>query len=85
MKIGMMWQDCSNLPLSIKIREAIAYYQNKYGTIPTLIMVNPKTAIDEDCNQFAIEISRSIMKNHIWLGMSNEDNLLSELNIRRIK
>ena len=69
-RIGMIWFDNSSLPLSTKIRQAIDYYQKKYGAIPTKIMVNPKDFVE--CNEFAIEKSRSIMRNNIWLGMSDE-------------
>lgn len=69
MKIGMLWFDNSNLPLSTKIRGAVSYYQKKYGCIPNSIMVNPKDY--QECNEFAIKISRSIQKNHIWLGMED--------------
>jgi hypothetical protein len=68
-KIGLLWYDGSNLPLSTKIRGAITYYQEKYGTTPTLIMVHPKTAMDDDCNQFSIKTSKSVLKNHLWIGM----------------
>lgn len=78
MKIGMMWSDPSNLPLSTKISEAISYYQKKYGCIPNKIMVNPKDY--QECNEFAIEKSKKVPKGNIWLGMSEKDNLLSELN-----
>ena len=68
MKIGMMWMmEKNNLPLSAKIQEAITYYQKKYGTYPTMIMVNPKDYVE--CAEFAIETSKSIRVNHIWLGM----------------
>ena len=71
--VGMMWiVEKNNLPLSTKIREAVAYYQDKYGAIPTLIIVNPKTTIDEGCNEFAISKSKSIRINHLWLGMEEK-------------
>ena len=70
MKIGMMYFDKSNLPLSTKIRNAIDYYQKKYGTIPNKIMVNPKDY--QDCKEFAIETSKHIPIHNIWLGMNEE-------------
>jgi hypothetical protein len=88
MKIGMMYFDNSNLPLSTKVRNAVNYYQNKYGAIPTMIMCNPKDYVEckaNEISEFAISTSRSIRINHLWVGMSEEDNLLSELNTRRIK
>lgn len=71
MKIGMMWMmDKNNLPLSEKVREAVSYYQNKYGATPTMIMCNPKDYVE--CKEFAISTSRSIRKNHLWLGMGEK-------------
>lgn len=70
MKIGMMWQDTSKLPLETKVREAVAFYQNKYGRTPTMIVCNPKDFVE--CNEFAISTSRSIRINHLWLGMSED-------------
>ena len=68
MKIGMMWMcDKNNLPLSVKVREAVTFYQNKYGTTPTMIMCNPKDYVE--CKEFAISTSNSIRPNHLWLGM----------------
>lgn len=70
MKIGLMWQDSNKSPLSVKIEGAIAFYEAKYGRKPTLAMVNPKDY--EDCNIIAIETSKSIRVNHIWLGIKGE-------------
>lgn len=70
MNIGMLWFDNSKSPLSTKIEGAVSYYEQKYGHKPTLAVVHPATAIDKDCN-IEIETSRSILPNHIWLGMDD--------------
>ena len=68
MKIGMMWMmDKNSLPLSEKVREAVSFYEKKYGSTPTLIMCNPKDYVE--CNEFVITTSRSIRINHLWIGM----------------
>jgi len=64
----MLWFDNSNSPLSTKIEGAISFYEKKYGHTPTMAMVNPVTTIDEKCN-ITVETSRSVMPNHIWLGI----------------
>ena len=71
MRIGMLWRmEKNDLPLSTKIRDAIAYYQKKYGTTPTMIMCNPKDYVE--CKEFAIETSKSIQVNHLWLGIGED-------------
>lgn len=46
---------------------AISYYEKKFGQNPTVAFVHPMTAIDE-CT-IKIKTSRSILPNHIWLGV----------------
>lgn len=68
MKIGMLWFDNSDSPLSTKIEGAVSFYEKKYGRKPTLAVVHPVTQIDEKCS-LTVETSRSIMPNHIWIGV----------------
>ena len=70
MKIGMMWMDSSDLPLETKVRQAVEYYRNKFGSTPTKIMCNPKDYVE--CKEFAITTSRFIRINHLWLGIGEE-------------
>jgi len=73
MNIGMLWFDNSKSLLSCKLEKAIDFYQEKYGKTPTAFYVNPSTAIDSDCKGLNIQISKSIMPNHIWLGVERKD------------
>ena len=68
MKIGMLWFDNdTKKPFAEKCNKAIEYYQNKYNKIPNLIVVSPDTAISEIEN-VKVQLSKSIMPNHFWVG-----------------
>ncbi len=70
MNIGMLWFDNSKDNLCTKLARAVSYYEKKYGRKPTHAYVHPTTKIDGDCN-IAIEKTRSVLPNHIWLGMED--------------
>lgn len=69
MKIGMLWQDFSKLPLADKINQAAAYYAKKYGATPTLALVNPQ---DLEFGVYPLTVlpDQYIAKNHIWIGVA---------------
>lgn len=69
MNIGMLWFDNSKKPLSEKIEGAKDFYFKKYGRTPTKFFVSLKAEIDPGCNGLNVEKSRSVLPNHIWVGM----------------
>lgn len=72
MNIGLLWYDNDKITLHEKIAKAMAYYQNKYGRLPTLAIVNPKDF--EECNNITVGTSKSIRINHIWLGIGESND-----------
>lgn len=75
MKIGMMWFDNSpKKSLPEKCNGAIQYFTDKYGMRPTVIVVHPSMATATDTKDYktvlgvTIEISRSVLPNHFWIG-----------------
>jgi len=75
MNIGLMW--FNNDPMktrNTKIDEAADFYQKKYGIRPNLAWVNPVEMPDGAVNTTPggvnVKISRSIIPNNYWIGMS---------------
>lgn len=75
MKEGMLWHDPSGeRTLEQKIIRAAEYYNEKYGEWPTACFINPDALVGvnlDEVNVMGIEIraTRSVLKNHFWLGM----------------
>lgn len=75
MRIGMLWFDNTpGKPLESKVREAAAYYYIKYGRRANLVMVHPETPIAETkVDGIEIQTSGSILSNHIWMGVKDNE------------
>jgi cobyric acid synthase len=70
---GMLWFDNSTATLDEKIIRAAIYYQQKYGKLANLCMVNPSMLgpqADQEYQVGKIKIVpyRSIIPNHFWLS-----------------
>ncbi len=71
MKTGMLWFD--NDPhrnLREKIQQAAVYYQQKYGSQPTVCFVHPRLSdinFETDIN-LEIKFNQAISPDHIWIG-----------------
>lgn len=71
MKTGMLWFD--NDPhrnLLEKIQQAASYYQQKYGTQPTVCFVHPRLqdiSFESDLN-LEVKFNQAISPDHIWIG-----------------
>jgi hypothetical protein len=77
MNIGMLWYDNDKQSdLSTKIQRAADYYHTKYGKVPNLCMVHPRTLGDYTLKGNSIEVraTRSVLPNHFWLGVNNNVN-----------
>ncbi|MEI6291736.1 MAG: hypothetical protein WCP19_15045 [Chloroflexota bacterium] len=77
MNIGMMWFD--NDPakaLSLKVDQAAAFYQKKYGSKPDVCMVNPvnlpanpdASGIENGGASIRLLPLQSILPGHLWIG-----------------
>lgn len=75
MNKGMLWFD--NNPktgLVEKVRAAEEYYQKKYGSEPTLCMVNPSMLDDKQTvenSKVAIRPYRPVLPGHLWIGLAD--------------
>ncbi|MCI0399385.1 MAG: hypothetical protein L0332_23035 [Chloroflexi bacterium] len=71
MDIGMMWMDDDKrTTLEEKIQRAAEYYQDKYGRLPNLCLVN-LAMLDGEKQVGAIEVRpvRNVLPNYFWLGL----------------
>ncbi|MBN2146155.1 MAG: hypothetical protein JW726_02160 [Anaerolineales bacterium] len=74
MNIGMLWFDNdTKTDVSAKITRAANYYRSKYGTMPNLCFVHPKTLGNASPEAAGIEVrtTRSVLPNHFWLGINS--------------
>lgn len=86
MNIGMLWFDNDpKMELKIKIKRAAKYYNDKYGTMPTVCFIHP-SMLPEDSRKFSkngsskkkklhsgdveIRFNQSILPNHFWIGVN---------------
>jgi len=70
MNTGLLWFD--NDPkksIADKVTAAATYYQHKYGLLPNLAFLNPKTCPNpQPVGLIQLRTIRSILPNHIWIG-----------------
>ena len=73
MKIGMLWLDADKKrTLDEKVKRAAEYYEEKYGRIPELCLVNAKSLPQEKkIGRIVVQPANSIIPHHFWLGMSS--------------
>ncbi len=73
MKIGMLWLDADKKrTLDEKVKRAAEYYEEKYGRIPELCLVNAKSLPQEKkIGCIVVQPANSIIPHHFWLGMSS--------------
>lgn len=73
MDIGLLWySNDPKMSLTAKIAAGIAYYKDKYGQTPNLVLINPKTLGVEIVSipGVSIETRREILPNHFLIGVS---------------
>ena len=71
MRTGMLWFDDSNSRgVDEKVMRAAAYYESKYGSMPTLCFVHPSMLKQESLSLGAIEVRtvNTVLPYHFWLG-----------------
>ena len=69
MKAGLLWFDNGKEPTAAKIKRAAEFYEHKYGARPTLAQINPAMPAPEPIEGIRVETHRSILPNHIWIGV----------------
>jgi threonyl-tRNA synthetase len=77
MSIGMLWFDNDHkADLATKIERAAKYYHSKYGKVPNLCLVHPKTLGNDLWKGKGIEVkaTRSVLPDHFWLGVESHAN-----------
>jgi len=72
MQVGMLWLDTDRKrSLDEKVQRAAEYYQEKYGLMPDLCLVNSRVIDDEKkVGHVKIEPAKSVLPDHFWLGMA---------------
>ena len=80
MNVGMLWFDNNSKDsLDTKVGRAAAYYQQKYGKVPSLCFVHPSMLPEEkteaknkaySTNGIEVRSNRSVLPNHFWIGVN---------------
>lgn len=71
MNVGMLWlDDDRHRSLDEKVNRAVEYYQEKYGRMPELCLVN-KTMLAEEIvvGKVSVQPQPAILPHHFWVGM----------------
>ena len=71
MNVGMLWlDDDKKRPLAEKVARAADYYQEKYGRLPELCLVNIQMlAAEQRIGKIKVQPARTVLRDHFWLGM----------------
>jgi len=73
MKTGMLWLDAdARRTFDEKVQRAVEYYQQKYGAMPDLCLVNPTSFADEEMSVGPVKVkrTRTVLPHHFWVGLS---------------
>lgn len=73
MDVGMLWLDTDQKrTFDEKVRRAVEYYEEKYGRLPDLCLVNKDVLESEkQVAKVKVQPARSVLPGHFWLGMSS--------------
>lgn len=73
MKIGMLWLDTDRKrSFDDKVKRATEYYEDKYGRLPELCLVNKASLNDEiKVGRVIVQPAKSVQPGHFWLGMAS--------------
>ncbi len=77
MNIGMLWFDNDpSTTLDSKVKQAAAYYNQKYGKSPNICFVHPSMLAEEEghTGDIAIKTNGSVLPNHFWIGVNGVTN-----------
>lgn len=65
------WFDDRNLPVTDRVRQALAFYQKKYGVPPTLVLL-PLNEEEVEELGIVVEKDKYVLPNCMLLGVNNE-------------
>lgn len=70
MNVGMLWlDDDKQRPLAEKVQRAVEYYQDKYGCVATLCLVNSAALAGETAVAgVKVQGSATVLPYHFWVG-----------------
>ena len=75
MDTGMLWyDDDKKRTMDEKIRRAVDYYQEKYGRMPNLCLINPNLAANGDgqtLEMIELRTANNVLPHHFWVGIDN--------------
>ncbi len=71
MNVGMLWlDDDKKRPFDEKVTRAAEYYEMKYGSIPTLCLVNKKMLKEKKTvGKIVVSPVPTVLPHHFWLGV----------------
>ena len=74
MHTGMLWFNNDKvMTLEQKIKQAVDYYQKKYGRVPDLCLVHPSMMEGQTLsNKLTVRPYRPVLPGHIWIGIEDE-------------
>lgn len=73
MKTGMLWLDAdARRTLDEKVQRAVEYYQQKYGSLPDLCLVNTSSFAEDEISVGSVKVQRTqtVLPHHFWVGIS---------------
>lgn len=74
MNTGMLWLDADDRrTLEEKVQRAADYYEDKYGEVPNLCLVNVRMVEKElDVRGIHVRPVKNVLRNHLWLGLDRD-------------
>ena len=71
MNVGMLWlDDDGKRSLEEKVSRAVDYYQEKYGRMPEMCLVNKgMLPAEKTVGKINVQPTSNILPHHFWLGM----------------
>ena len=73
MNVGMLWlDDDRHRSLEEKVSRAVEYYQEKYGRMPEMCLVNKgMLAAEKVVGNVNVQPIANVLPHHFWLGMKS--------------
>ncbi|MCB9006852.1 MAG: hypothetical protein H6656_05720 [Ardenticatenaceae bacterium] len=73
MNVGMLWlDDDRHRSLEEKVSRAVEYYQEKYGRMPEMCLVNKgMLAAEKVVGKVNVQPIANVLPHHFWLGMKS--------------
>ncbi len=75
MDSGMLWFDNDpKMDLISKVKKAVDYYREKYGSEPNACFVHPSMLPDTKLNAgpVIVRTNHTVLPNHFWIGTQND-------------